>query len=369
MPNRQDYKGESSLLAKICTEESATSKVKCSVKVLWIENIRAISIIAVIMIHTVYSALLLFGDDTLSVTGISLYRSLMNLMWWGVPCFLMITGYLLLKPAKEISYEKIFKKYIPRMLVVLLLFGTVFAWVELFFVDRTISISQIGVALLNVFKGESWAHLWYIYCLIGIYLLLPIYRILAKNMSDNDLKYYLLVSFVFLSLARLTLIFEVKSGFYIHVLTIYPFWLFMGLAIERNMLQGSKRLNAALLCLSSIVLIGLTLIQFGAGITTLNTIFGYDSPFVVIQALAIFNLIKNADIPRCIEKLLCKIGNNSFGIYVIHMFFVNVFYKALHINPFKSGGALLLFLVLVNLIFSYLCTAVLKKLPVLRRIL
>lgn len=67
-------------------------------KLLWIENIRAYSIVAVITIHSIYSALLLFGEDSLTTTGISIYRSLMNLMWWGVPCFLMITGYLLLNP-------------------------------------------------------------------------------------------------------------------------------------------------------------------------------------------------------------------------------------------------------------------------------
>lgn len=106
---------------------------RTSNKILWIESIRSFSIIAVIAIHSIYSALLLYSNESLSTTELTIYRSLMNLLWWCVPCFLMISGYLLLDSEKNISYDKVLKHYIPRMLGVLLLFGTVFAWMELVF--------------------------------------------------------------------------------------------------------------------------------------------------------------------------------------------------------------------------------------------
>lgn len=338
-------------------------------KLLWIENIRAYSIVAVITIHSIYSALLLFGEDSLTTTGISIYRSLMNLMWWGVPCFLMITGYLLLNPEKEIGYEKILKKYIPRMLAVLLIFGTVFAWMELFFADRSISVHQIAIALLKVFEGETWAHLWYVYCLIGIYLLLPVYRILAKNMSDKDLKYYLVVNFIFISAVRLIEVFGVQCGFYIHVLTIYPFWLFMGLAFKREALFLSRRNSIMLLCASTALLVILTIAQYLGGASGLSVLFGYDSPFVVAQAIAIFNLIREAKTAENLRPLMQEVGDKSFGIYLVHMFFVNVFYKVLDINPFSKWGVLLVTLIGINLVLSYTCTWILKKLPLFRKIL
>lgn len=108
----------------------------------------------------------------------------------------------------------------------LLLFGTVYAWMELLFDERMISVKQVGIALLNVFQGKPWAHMWYLYCLLGLYFMLPVYRILSKHMTDKDLKYYLLVSFVFLSVIPMYKIFGVECGFYIHVASIYPFWIF-----------------------------------------------------------------------------------------------------------------------------------------------
>lgn len=68
--------------------------------ILWIEHLRAISIIAVIAIHTIYTAILLFGDGYLNENGMIMYCSAMNMFLWGVPCFLMITGFLLLNPEK-----------------------------------------------------------------------------------------------------------------------------------------------------------------------------------------------------------------------------------------------------------------------------
>ena len=45
------------------------------------EHIRAFSVLAVITIHTMYSALLQFGEGA-SVVEKIMYRCVMNMMWW-----------------------------------------------------------------------------------------------------------------------------------------------------------------------------------------------------------------------------------------------------------------------------------------------
>ena len=113
----------------------------------------------------------------------------------------------------------------------------------------------------------------------------------------------------------------------------------------------------------------LTFIQYRIGISTISALFGYDSPIVVFQAITMFNILKNINIVQ-IKKLIYAVGNNSFCIYIVHIFFVNFFYKALHINPLKNTwGVLLIILVLINFGLSYLCTAVLKRLPIFKRLL
>lgn len=82
------------------------------------EHIRAFSVLAVITIHTMYSALLQFGEGALVAEKI-LYRCVMNMMWWAVPCFLMMTGSLLLDSNRKVPLKKLYRKYILRMLLVI----------------------------------------------------------------------------------------------------------------------------------------------------------------------------------------------------------------------------------------------------------
>lgn len=73
---------------------------------------------------------------------------------------------------ESITYKQAMK-YFVRMALLLVMFGTVFAWMELVFTTHRFSIAMIGQGLVNMFAGETWKHLWYLYMLLGIYLILP----------------------------------------------------------------------------------------------------------------------------------------------------------------------------------------------------
>lgn len=331
------------------------------------EYLRALAIFGVVTIHTVFSAILLFGDKV-TLGKVICYRVIMNMMWWAVPCFLMITGSLLLNSKKEISLKRIYEKYIFRMLIVLGVFGVLFSWLELFFSQKRIHFFQIAQAFLDVIEGKTWAHMWYIYCLIGVYVLLPIYRVIAQYASDLVIKYTLFVFVIFLSLVKLLAGFGVELGFYVHDNSIFLFWLLMGVAWNRNMFKWNYWLSLVALVSSSVCMILLSIANLRYGIPVSN-LFGYDSILVIIQATCIWHLV-NCWIPiRIIDKFLIEIGQTSFGIYLTHMVFVNLIYKVFKINPFIYFGGLSIFiLIIVVLVASYLLTKVLKRMPIMKNL-
>ena len=143
-----------------------------------------------------YTAIVLFGDETTNKFGIYIYRSVMNLMWFAVPCFLMLTGLLLLLPKKQIDIRTLYKKYVLKILIVLGIFGIIFSWMEIVFSQKTINVFQIPNAVINVIQGETWAHLWYLYCLLGIYITFPIWNMISKNASEREFKYILIILFI-----------------------------------------------------------------------------------------------------------------------------------------------------------------------------
>ena len=57
--------------------------------------IRSLACIAIIILHTVYSAVLLFGSNIDAEKNI-ISMAVVDSMMWAVPCFIMVTGALLL---------------------------------------------------------------------------------------------------------------------------------------------------------------------------------------------------------------------------------------------------------------------------------
>ena len=115
---------------------------------------------------------------------------------WAVPIFVMVSGALLLNPNKEISIHTILFKYIKRMLIALVIFGLVFQIYDVLIAQGTLGVSTVIDGLKNIFQATSWAHLWYIYLLIGLYCMLPIFKGFIKSASDEELKFVLAILFI-----------------------------------------------------------------------------------------------------------------------------------------------------------------------------
>ena len=97
----------------------------------YIEWLRVISMCAVIFTHIGSTARTDFPDTYYGNSGGVLFQSIVNISHFAVPVFFMISGALLLNTDKEITIEKILKKYILRYCLVLLIFGWAYAYIEL----------------------------------------------------------------------------------------------------------------------------------------------------------------------------------------------------------------------------------------------
>lgn len=333
--------------------------------------VRAIACIGIIFIHAIYSAIVLFGKD-LSLAEHIAYRSILNNLMWAVPCFFMVTGILLLNPEKEIAYGKLFKKYIARILGAIVVFGFIFTLLELIFSNDQTGINQILNGLYEVFAGKSWSHMWYLYALVGLYLLLPFYKMITKNSEEKDIRYLLIVLFVFLSIVPLLDIWEINCGFYIHVSTIYPFWLFLGYYMKHWGMKKSKWFYGIMAVLSIAIITLLTWFRWSYEVASLEKFFSYSSCIVIVQTIGIFTCICGSRLlnDSVMGKVLCFIDKHSFGIYLIHLIFIRGIYKHLHFNPFQSFGMFsIIGVVVVSLGLSLVLDILLRKIPVFSKIL
>ncbi len=147
-----------------------------STRIIYLEILRIIAIVAVLVNHIPLVALHLY-DGSAGDNGRFFINCIVHIVHFAVPIFVMITGALLLDTKRPISYRKALN-YALRMIVILGTVGVMFAWMEIFFDERHFNLLQIPYAIINTLQGKTWTHLWYLYMLVGLYLLLPMLKIL-----------------------------------------------------------------------------------------------------------------------------------------------------------------------------------------------
>ena len=364
-------------------------------KIHYLSYLRAIACIAIIILHTVDVAVILYQDHITNGERIA-SLSVVYCMMWAVPCFVMVTGALLLNKDRTITIKDVFRKYILRILIALFGCCLIFSLFDMLMNREGFGISFLVRGFLNALTGSGWAHMWYLYLLIGLYLLMIFYRAVANHVSDQEYRYLLLVYVVFLSLLPLLNMWNAKVGFYIHVSSIYPFYLFAGYAIAESKLKINKGISILLMVIGVAGIVGSAILEAKDVRISYGNLLGYSSIFILILAVGVFSLFKNCfgekspqvdpaveivpseeaapveeKQPNFIGKIFLEIDRCSFGIYLIHIIFVRLVLRYWRVDPYTSNVTILVFigLVLGILIVSYGITALLKLIPGVKKIL
>ena len=360
-------------------------------KIHYLSYLRAAACIAIIVLHTVDVAVILYQDHITNGERIA-SLSVVYCMMWAVPCFVMVTGALLLNKNRTITIKDVFRKYIFRVVIALVTASLIFALFDMLMNREGFGISFLARGFLNALTGSGWAHMWYLYLLIGLYLLMIFYRAVANHVSDKEYRYLLIVYVVFLSLLPLLNMWNAKVGFYIHVSSIYPFYLFAGYAIAEGKLKINKGISILLMVIGVAGVVGSAILEAKDVRISYGNLLGYSSIFILILAVGVFSLFKNCfgeksvqvDMtateeaapveekkPNFLGKIFLEIDRCSFGIYLIHMIFVRLVLRYWRMDPYTSNVTILVFigLVLGILIVSYGVTALLKLIPGVKKIL
>ena len=345
-------------------------------RVLYLSRIKALACIAVVILHTVYTA-----NNYSTTTGQqSLLLSLRNAMMWAVPCFVMASGALLLDRNRILTTKKLFGKYIPRMALALVVFSVLFGVFDTLTTAPKSAGETVKDILTDIFQGTGWPHMWYIYLMLAVYLMLPIYKLVSSNAKASDIKYLLLIYTVFLTvLPLIETISGKKLSFYICVFTVYPLYLFLGHAMHTGIIKLPKNAGGLMFLISLGIIAMLTVYSTSnaseapEASTKINSMLSvYSFPVYLAASLGAFGYIrktKNSEVP-VLDKIAEELDNCSFGIYLIHMAVLKFIYAVLKFNPFEHGGTLAVIgIFVVTLAVSYAITRLLKLVPYVNRII
>ena len=275
-----------------------------------LDLLRVIACYLVIQQHA--SEFYYIGEGGTVVTG-------SNTFWIGiittlcrssVPLFVMLSGFLLLPMQDKIS--TFFRKRFTRIVYPFIAWCVLYA--GYYVLSRGDSFSQMALNILHipVNFGCEIGHLWYIYMLIGLYLVTPIISPWLQQASKRELEGYLGLWIITTFLPYIHLVYPEVLGeaFWNDTPLLYYFTGFIGYFILGYYL---KRFGYPSAALSWIILIG------GLGFCTVN---------VFLMTLGLFSLIGRLSLKgkNAACKLLSDISIKSYGMYLAHILFLNFYY-------------------------------------------
>ena len=300
-----------------------------------ISVLRIIATIAIVLLHTCSAMSDNYAAYSLAGTKLYILSSIALLLRWAVPAFFMISGAVLIKRDRNITYKDAFK-YCKRILLALVLFGIMYSMMEIFMHEKTLSFQIFLQACSNVLTGNSWSFLCFLYSIIGIYLILPLINTFVSNAKTNTVVIFSILLFVFMFIVpAINLFFGIKIDFNIPVGSYAFLYFVIGKLLyeTRADIKNRKLFFVIVLTVMSFLVL---LINANGG----KAYLGYDSPIIGGMAVCIFLLIKG--IRFRVFDFMWKMDRLCFGVYLIHLLFINLLYKFMKITPLDFGKEYLL---------------------------
>lgn len=330
-----------------------------------LDYLRIISIFFVVLVH---SSVPHMGAELTSST----YKSVILIEGIGrssIAVFLMISGSLFL--TREIPIKTLYTKYIFKMVTAFLFWSILYAAI------LGGSYKQI---IGNTLKGHY--HMWYIFLVIGLYMLQPILLKVVEN--KTILKYYIIIGAIFIFVApeirtllgdfggdiglklseALDYILKQSDVF---VIGKFSYYYILGYYIIN--LKHDKKYTFPVAAVGIISVVVTYLLCYAASIKggSVSSYYSYFSANVMVESICLFYLLSKA--VKCPKsRIVLSISDCSFGIYLIHVLFVDrllpvLNLSSLNVHPFiwLSLSAVCVFLL------SYVIILCIKKIPVINK--
>jgi len=336
----------------------------------WIDLIRVVAVFQVILVHLSY--VIFFKEDVLSANWVAanFYDSFSRM---GVPLFFMVSGYLLLdknEPVADFFRKRFMKVGIPT------LFWSVayLLWSVEAYRNGTMTPWWIALSLLKtMYLGDVEIHLWFLYVLIGIYLVTPILRVFVSAASRRDLSYFIGLWFVGTSLFELAQrLVGSPTALVIPVVTGYVGYFVLGYWLADFVLtrRGKHFSLLGVIIAVGITFFGTNMLSIGSGPID-SYFYSYFSPPTVLASICGFLLLKDlGQNMGGVGKPLRVVSATSFGIFLIHIFVIGLLRSGDAGFRLYSWMAPSIYMIpltaLATFVLSFGIVFVLQKIPVLK---
>ncbi len=306
-----------------------------------IDLLKAIACIFVIMNHT--SSYLLINENYLPF-----YKIEFVLCRIAVPIFIMCTGYLMC--TKELKGKDVLKKILKVLIPLFLLSGLIY-----FLQHKTIDF----LFLQNFLATPIIEPYWYIYMLVGLYMIMPFLNYISKNASSKE--HIFLISVILIIPAFLKIFsLDVSTYWGLAIPTYSIGYYFMGSLFYKihDQIKFAK--------LSGILFVIFYIIGILFYTNHSLELYHIDSLLLIGMSILFMNFILGFKIKKE-YKFFTFLSANSLYIYLFHPILQNKIYELSffqNLISFNSIIGILFYqfvLLFICLALAWLCNYTIKK--------
>ena len=283
----------------------------------WADVLRIICIFLVVILHATCSNYesSYNTDKWLPVMAINCFTAC------AVPIFFMISGNFCVKDKKWDGKNLV--RSIGKLVVPLVAWSTIYILLRKYYLHENINILS---SIFKIGKEDQYYHLWFVYSLLGVYILNPI----INKIYYSDIRKYFLVAFgacpmIATTIAEFTNYKINISYLYIFYPIVFIFCLGRFLSENQAIVQRGAKFWLFSFGASLIILMGVTYIGSELkGGATKRFFTGFDNIIIIMMYVSIYCLFLNlkdhlSHIPERIKKILADWAEICVQIYFGHM--------------------------------------------------
>jgi surface polysaccharide O-acyltransferase-like enzyme len=337
-------------------------------RIAWVDFLRCVSILLVIVIHVAAPLAHKWGEISLTEWMVgNFYNSFSRV---SVPLLFMVSGFLLLGKQEGISdfYRKRFRKvFVP------LLFWSVLYLVWTNGYRNFTWINAIKAIVYAMITAPASFHLWFLYELLAIYLFVPLIRVFVRGADDTYLWYFAGLWLLFGPVQEmfehwLGFNFAINLGFFTSYIGFFVIGYLLGRIEFSTKMAGW---SSVILFIGGIYTMYATYSLTSGASDFVQYYYWYTRINIVLMSFAAFILLKkigeNISAPWAINGLR-RFAGDSFGVYLVHIL-VLTYLKWAGFGVFLGPALLIVPAVsLVTLFISGLIIEIIQRIPVLQEI-
>ena len=338
-----------------------------------LDVIKTVAIITVLMTHVSAALVILFPVSSPEFIWGNIVDSISRI---GVPLFIMVSGALFLDEDKPFNTKEFFKKHLLKMVVLLVVWS---------FIYGVFYHIVYGVGIFDYifnFAGTLCPHIWYMYMIIGLYLITPVLRLFVKRENSKYILYFIILSVcanyvpAFMGLFQNIFGFKVAtytSRLYLNFASGYTVYFLLGWYLTNVGVKLKTKRNFVIVGgLSLLLMIVLTQVFESSIPESYNYTYDNLSVLPFLYSLGSFLLLYRKENSKKDGKVFHFISKYRFGMYMTHIMFMEIF--MVYILPYSSSSFMtplwymgLLFVVIgaLSMGLSYL----IGKIPYLKKLL